>query len=95
MKALILVKFASLATRDAFHLLKNTPAVTGASMVYGRYDAFAYIQAENLDEIRSIILSEIQPIPGVVETLPCIIVEEEHAESGGHQNLAGAFMPRD
>ena len=46
-------------------------------MVYGRYDAYAFLQGENLEEIRHIILSEIQTIPGVVETLPCILVEEE------------------
>lgn len=77
MKALILVKFASLATRDAYRLLRETPAVLDSSMVYGRYDAYAFIQGENLEAIRHVILSEVQTIPGVVETLPCILVEEE------------------
>lgn len=82
MRALILVKFASLATRDAYRHLRETPTVLDSSMVYGRYDAYAFIQGENLETIRHIILSEIQTIPGVVETLPCILVEEEAPGTG-------------
>ncbi len=91
MKALILVKFASLATREAYRLLRETPAVLDSSMVYGRYDAYAFVKAENLEAIRHIILSEIQTIPGVVETLPCILVEDDgstaNAPGAGPQSL--------
>lgn len=78
MNALILVKFSSLETRDAYRHLKSLKPVTDSFMVYGRFDAVAIVQAGNLEEIRRIILSEIQPIPGVIETLPCIIVEDEY-----------------
>jgi hypothetical protein len=37
----------------------------------------AIIKANTLEEIRHIILSEIQPIPGVIETMPCLILEDE------------------
>ncbi|MCC7129475.1 MAG: hypothetical protein IT297_03660 [Anaerolineae bacterium] len=46
-------------------------------MVYGRYDAMAVIEANSLEEIRKIIFLEIQPIPGVIETMPCLMVEED------------------
>lgn len=81
MKALILVKFASLETRDAYRQLKNLEPVIESYMVYGRFDAVAIIQAENLDGIRRIIFSDIQPIPGVIETMPCLIVEDESLTS--------------
>jgi DNA-binding Lrp family transcriptional regulator len=77
MKALILIKFTSLETRNAYHHLKGLKHVIESFMVYGRYDAVAIVQGSNLGEIRQIILSEIHPIPGVIETLPCIIVEDE------------------
>jgi DNA-binding Lrp family transcriptional regulator len=77
MKAIILVKFNSLETREAYRLLKRLKPVTESYMVYGRFDAVAFIQARDLEEIRQIILSEIQPIPGVIETLPCILVDDE------------------
>ena len=75
MKALILIKFASLESRDAYPQLCRLKAVTDSYMVYGRYDAVLTLQGKNLEEIHDIILSEIQPIPGVVEILPCIVVE--------------------
>jgi DNA-binding Lrp family transcriptional regulator len=77
MKALILIKFTSLETRDAYHHLKRLKPVIESFMVYGRFDAVAIVQGSDLGEIRRIILSEIHPIPGVIETLPCIIVEDE------------------
>ena len=77
MKAIILVKFTSLETRDAYHYLKSLKPVVESFMVYGRFDAVAFIEADTLEKIRHILLSEIQPIPGIVEVLPCIIVENE------------------
>lgn len=77
MKALVLIKFTSLETRDAYRLLKSLKPVVESYVLYGRYDAAAVIQANNLEEIRHIILSDIQPIPGVIDTLPCLIVEDD------------------
>lgn len=76
MKALILIKFASLE-RDAYHQLSRLKAVTDSYMVYGRYDAALTLQGKDLEEIHDIILSEIQPVPGVIEILPCIVVESD------------------
>jgi hypothetical protein len=75
MKALILIKFASLDSRIAYLQLRNLKGVTDSFMVYGRYDAVLLIQASHLEEIHDIILTEIQPVPGVIEILPCIIVD--------------------
>jgi DNA-binding Lrp family transcriptional regulator len=77
MKAIILVKFTSLEYRDSYLILKRLRSVTESYMVYGRFDAAVFIQADSLEEIRRIILSEIQPIPGVIETLPSLIVEDQ------------------
>jgi DNA-binding Lrp family transcriptional regulator len=76
MKAIVLVKFTSLESRDSYLILKQLKSVTESYMVYGRFDAVVFIQADSLEEIRRIILSEIQPIPGVIETLPSLIVED-------------------
>jgi DNA-binding Lrp family transcriptional regulator len=83
MKAIVLVKFTSLETRDGYRRLKGIPAVTESYMVYGRYDAVAMIQANTLEEVRHILLSEIQPIPGVIETMPCLILEDENQTEHG------------
>lgn len=78
MKALLLMKFTSLETRDAYHRLKGLESVIESFMMYGRFDAVAIVQGNDLGEIRRIILSEIHTIPGVIETMPCIIVEDEN-----------------
>jgi len=79
MKAIILVKFTSLETRAAYHHLKRLKPVYESYMVYGRFDAVAFIQANSLEEIRHIILTQIQSIPGIIETMPCLIVEDENS----------------
>ena len=56
-------------------------------MVYGRFDAVAMIQANTLEEVRHILLSEIQPIPGVIETMPCLILEDENQSEPGQSPI--------
>ena len=84
MKAIVLVKFTSLETRDGYRHLKRLEPVTESYMVYGRFDAVAMIQADTLEDIRHIILSEIQSIPGVIETMPCLILEDETQPAPGY-----------
>lgn len=86
MKALILIKFASLESRDAYYQLCRLDAVVDSFMVYGRYDAVLVLQGKDLEEIQDTIFSEIQPVPGVIEILPCIIVEHD-ATSRAEQKL--------
>lgn len=86
MKALILIKFASLESRDAYYQLCRLNAVIDSYMMYGRYDAVLILQGKNLEEVHEIILSEIQPVPGVIEIMPCIIVEHD-AQSPIEQKL--------
>ncbi len=76
MKAIVLLKITSGEAREASNRLKQLKPALAACMLFGRYDAFAVIQGESLEEIRQVILSEIQPISGVIETVPCLIVEE-------------------
>jgi hypothetical protein len=41
------------------------------------------LQGKSIEEIHDILLSDVQPVPGVTEVLPCIVVENEvqHVES--------------
>ncbi|MFZ5821670.1 MAG: Lrp/AsnC ligand binding domain-containing protein [Chloroflexota bacterium] len=79
MKALVLIKITSLGTREAYRLLKELDSVVESYLVYGRYDAALILQAGDLEGIRQVIFSDIQPIPGVIDILPCIIAEGEAA----------------
>ncbi len=75
MKALVLLKITSGEVKEACSALQKLKSVVESWALFGRYDAVAIIQAENLEEIGQIVASEIQPISGVVETVPCLIVE--------------------
>jgi len=77
MKAIVLIKISSLEARAAYQQIRCLTPVIESYMIYGRYDAVAVIEAKNLEEIRKIIFLEIQPIPGIIETMPCLMVEEE------------------
>jgi hypothetical protein len=79
MKALVLIKFASRESRDAYHQLSRLKAVTDSFMLYGRYDAALTLHGKDLEEIHDLILTDIQPVTGVIEILPCIVVENEAA----------------
>ena len=77
MKALVLIKLASLESREAYHRISALKAVLNSYLLYGRYDAAFTIQGKDLEEIHDIILIQIQPVPGVIEILPCIMAENE------------------
>jgi DNA-binding Lrp family transcriptional regulator len=63
--------------REAYRSLKGLKSVSESSMTFGRYDAMVIINAESLEEVRRIVVSEIQPISGVTETLTCLTVEDD------------------
>ena len=45
-------------------------------MTFGPYDAVAVVEAEDVNAIGRIMAGGIQPIPGVLETLTCLAVDE-------------------
>ncbi len=84
MKAIVLLKVTSGEVREAYNRLKHVKTALGACMTFGRYDAIIIIHGETLEDIRQIILTDIQSIDGVIETLPCLIVEESSLKSAEH-----------
>jgi uncharacterized protein with GYD domain len=45
-------------------------------MTFGPYDAVAVVEASDVSHLGQILASTIQPIPGILDTLTCIAVEE-------------------
>jgi DNA-binding Lrp family transcriptional regulator len=75
MKAYVLIKIRPGAVKEVVKNLSNLNQVREAHMTFGQYDAVAVVEAENLSRIGSLISVEIQPIPGIRETLTCLAVE--------------------
>ncbi len=78
MKGIVLIKIRTgeveLVVRDLFRI----DAVVDAFMTFGPYDAVAIIEAENLNAIGNIVYNQIQPIPGITQTLTCLAVGAEN-----------------
>jgi DNA-binding Lrp family transcriptional regulator len=75
MKAYVLINIRPGDLRDVIRQLKKVPGVVDANMTFGPYDAVAVIEANDINQIGKLISSEIQPIPGVTQTLTCLAVE--------------------
>ena len=75
MKAYVLI---NIRTGDVKEVVKNLLRVQGvveANMTFGPYDAVAVIETDDINGVGTILASEIQPIPGVLETLTCLAVD--------------------
>lgn len=77
MKAFVLLKITSGEVRDACRTLKGLESISESYMTFGRYDAFLVLNADSLEDVRRIVVYELQSIPGVTETLTCIAVEND------------------
>jgi DNA-binding Lrp family transcriptional regulator len=75
MKAYILINIRPGEIADVIRHLDKIPQIRDVNMTFGPYDAVAIVQAESLDHLGKILANEIQPIPGVEETLTCLAVE--------------------
>jgi DNA-binding Lrp family transcriptional regulator len=75
MKAYIMIKIRSGEIKDAVENLRKIKGVVEAHMTFGPYDAVAVVEAADIANIGSITALEIQPIPGVEQTLTCLAVD--------------------
>ena len=75
MKAYILINVKMGRVREVVKNLKRSEKVLEASMTFGPYDAVALAHVDSLDELGSLLAHEIQPIPGVLETLTCLAAD--------------------
>jgi len=75
MKAYIMIKIHSGDVKDVVYQLRRIKGVIEAHMTFGPYDAIAVVEAADLADLGTITAQEIQPIPGVEQTLTCLAVD--------------------
>jgi DNA-binding Lrp family transcriptional regulator len=76
MKAYILIQIRTGEIREVVKQLRSVDGVVEASMIFGPYDAIAVVEAEDVNQIGRIAASEIQPIPGILDTMTCLALED-------------------
>jgi DNA-binding Lrp family transcriptional regulator len=75
MKAYVLINIRAGEVKDVVRQLRKLENTIEAHMTFGPYDAVAIISAEDLNGLGVMIASDIQPIPGVLDTLTCVAVD--------------------
>lgn len=76
MKAFILIDIRTGEIPEVVRQVQQLEAVKEAYMTFGPYDAVAVVAADNIAHLGRIMSAAIQPIPGVLDTLTCIAVDE-------------------
>lgn len=75
MKAYIMIKVRAGEVKDVVHQLRKLDGIIDANMTFGPYDAVAVVEAADIARLGAITALEIQPIPGVEQTLTCLAVD--------------------
>lgn len=75
MKAYVLLNIRTGEVAQVLHLLTKVSSIREAHMTFGPYDAVTVLEAPDVNAIGKVISSEIQPIPGILETLTCLAVD--------------------
>ncbi|MFQ5978788.1 MAG: Lrp/AsnC family transcriptional regulator [Candidatus Heimdallarchaeota archaeon] len=73
--AFVLVNSEIGAEEQVLETLRQVSEVKEAYMVYGVYDIVARVEAEEMDVLKTIILTEIRGLESVRSTLTMIVVE--------------------
>ncbi|MFL7891561.1 MAG: Lrp/AsnC family transcriptional regulator [Anaerolineales bacterium] len=76
MKAFILIEVRMGEIPQVVRQLQQIESVKEAYITFGPYDAVAVVSADNISHLGRIMSEVIQPIPGVIDTLTCIAVDE-------------------
>jgi DNA-binding Lrp family transcriptional regulator len=74
MKAYVLLSIRAGDVSQVLNLLTKVDSVKEAHMTFGPYDAVAVLEAADVHAMGKIISNEVQPIPGILETLTCLAV---------------------
>ncbi|NOH03034.1 MAG: Lrp/AsnC ligand binding domain-containing protein [Chloroflexi bacterium] len=75
MKAYILIKVRAGDLKDVIYHLRKVEGVVEANMTFGPYDAIAVVETTDIARLGKITAVDIQPIPGIEQTLTCLAVE--------------------
>jgi len=75
MKAYVMIKIRSGEVKSVVGHLRSIHSIIEAHMTFGPYDAVAVVETDDLATLGQITALQIQPIPGVEQTLTCLAVD--------------------
>jgi DNA-binding Lrp family transcriptional regulator len=75
MKAYVMIKIHAGEVKQVVDDLRKLKNIVEAHMTFGPYDAVAVVETGDIAELGAVTALEIQPIPGVEQTLTCLAVD--------------------
>lgn len=75
MKAYVLIHVQPGLVTEVVRNIGRLQGVEQAHMTFGPYDAVAVVKADDINHLGRLIARDIQPIPGIIDTLTCLVVE--------------------
>lgn len=72
-KALILLTLEPDVGQKPLEKVKKVSGVTESEMLYGPYDAYVLIEAEDSQTLQDIVIGKIRNIDGIQSTLTCFV----------------------
>ena len=73
-KALVLMTLEPDTDVEPIETIRGLEGVQESEMLYGPYDAYALIKAQDSEKLREIIIQKIRDVDGVQSTLTCFII---------------------
>ena len=75
MKAYVMIKIRAGEVKEGVNKLRKIQSVKEAHMTFGPYDAVVEVETADVATLGQVTALEIQPIPGVEQTLTCLTVD--------------------
>jgi DNA-binding Lrp family transcriptional regulator len=75
MKAYVMIKIHAGEVKYVVDEIRKLKNIVEANMTFGPYDAVAVVETGDIAELGAVTALEIQPIPGVEQTLTCVAVD--------------------
>ena len=75
MKAYILINVRTGSIPEVVRNLRRLESVQEAHMTFGPYDVVVTIEANDIAHLGDQIATQIQPIPGILDTMTCLVAD--------------------
>ena len=73
--AYLLINTSTGKENDVVNALNNINGVKHAHVVTGLHDAIAYVQGNDLTDLKSIIIKDIRAVDGIQRTVTCFALD--------------------
>jgi DNA-binding Lrp family transcriptional regulator len=74
LSAFILIEVTGDHTRSAFKTIQRMAGVKACYMVSGGYDILVQVEADSLDALSDLLVSQIRSVDGVTKTTTCMVL---------------------